>query len=166
MTRMMNLLMVGILKSWSEYYGNHQAVSVAVRFIHLVGLVLGGGTALFIDRQVLRAARGNEEEKHEALRYLRNAHALVIPWLATLGITGILMTAADTETFLVSRVYWIKMAVVALLAVNGGVLLLAEKRVMQLGAAKTWSRLVTVSTISFLLWIGALLMGILLTVAA
>jgi uncharacterized membrane-anchored protein len=163
---MMTVLMVGILKSWSEYYGDHQAVSVAVRFMHLVGLLLGGGTALFIDRQVLRAARGNEEEKHEALRYLRSAHVVVVPWLMILGITGILMTAADTETFLVSRVYWIKMAVVALLAVNGGILLLAEKRVMRLGTTKTWSQLATVSTISFLLWIGALLMGTLLTVAA
>jgi hypothetical protein len=158
--------MAGILKSWSEYYGNHQAVSVAVRFIHLVGIVLGGGTALFIDRHVLRAVRGSDKEKREALRYLRSAHVWVIPWLVALGMTGILMTAADTETFLVSRVYWIKMAVVALLAVNGGVLLLAEKRVTRLGTTNTWSHLVTVSTTSFLLWIGALLMGTLLTVAA
>jgi hypothetical protein len=163
---MMSFLSIGVLEWWSEYYGNHQAVSVAIRFTHLMALILGGGTALFVDRQVLRAARREDADRQEALRVLSSAHRLVVPWLVVLGITGVFMTAADTETFLSSRVYWIKMAVVALLAVNGCLLLASENRARRMGTPKSWSSVVTVSTISFLLWVGALLMGTLLTVAA
>jgi hypothetical protein len=159
-------LMVGIVKWWSRYYGNHQIVSVAIRFTHLTALLLGGGTALFIDRQVLRAARRNAAGKQEALRALSSSHRLVVPWLVVVGITGAFMTAADTETFLNSRVYWIKMAVVALLVVNGVLLLAAENRAKEMDSRESWARVVAVSTISFLLWVGALLMGTLLTVAA
>ncbi len=161
-----NILSIEILRWWSAYYGNHQAVSVTVRFIHLVALLLGGGTALFVDRRIIRARRLGETGRMEALRELHKAHRLVVPWIAVLAITGVFMTAADTDTFLVSRVYWIKMAVVALLAGNGIVLLVTERRAMRSGMAGSWPRIVTSSTVSFILWIGALLLGTLLTVAA
>jgi uncharacterized membrane protein len=162
---MSTLVMLGIVKWWSGYYGNHQLISVGIRFAHLMALMLSGGTALFVDRRVFRAVRANETEKQEMLCALHSAHRLIIPWVVVLGLTGILMTAADTETFLVSKVYWIKMTVVALLGINGIALLVAERKAGD-GNPKAWSRVVTASTISFLLWIGALLMGTLLTVAA
>ena len=38
---------------WSALYSDHQAVSVTVRFLHLAGLLVGGGTALVADRHLL-----------------------------------------------------------------------------------------------------------------
>jgi hypothetical protein len=161
----MMTLIVGILKWWSGYYGDHQIVSVAVRFVHVAALIFGGGTALFVDRHVLRTARLTQEQRADAFRVLGSSHRQVVPWLVVLTITGFLMTAADLDTYLGSRVYWIKMGMFGLLLINGAVLLATEKRVRQVGIAQAWSRLVTVSTVSLVLWIGALLMGMLLTVA-
>ena len=45
-----------LVESWSEYYGSNQVVSVTIRALHLAGLVVGGGTALVADRQILEPA--------------------------------------------------------------------------------------------------------------
>jgi hypothetical protein len=82
------------------------------------------------------------------------------------GSTGVLMTAADTSTFLVSKLYWIKMVTVGLLVANGFAMLMAERRARQIGVGEGWSRLVAVSTISAILWLTTLFLGTLLTVAA
>ena len=50
------------------------------------------------------------------------------------------MLAADLETFLYSRVFWIKMGLIALLLVNGAVLTSAERRASR-GDADAWGRL-------------------------
>ncbi len=93
---------------WSSFYGQHQIVSVVIHFLHLAALVLGAGTALFADRQVLRAARLGPPEHEAVMGILHRAHPHVVPWLVVVGSTGVLMTAADTSTFLASALYWIK----------------------------------------------------------
>ncbi|MBZ5496999.1 MAG: hypothetical protein LAP85_11405 [Acidobacteriia bacterium] len=162
----MLVLLVGVAAWWSSYYGNHQVASVTIRFLHLAGLIMGGGTGLFADRQVLRAARSAPGEREAVLATLSRAHAHVISWILIVGITGALMTAADTATFLASKVYWAKMILVGLLIANGVALFFVERRTRRLGAASEWSRLVIVSTISAVLWLVTLFMGTLLTVAA
>lgn len=162
----MLILMVGIVAWWSSYYDHHQIVSVTIRFLHLAGLVMGGGTGLFADRQVLRAARSALAEREAVLVTLSRAHAHVISWILIVGITGVLMTAADTATFLESKLYWIKMILVGLLIANGVALFFVEGRTRRLGAATEWPRLVVVSSISAVLWLATLFLGTLLTVAA
>ena len=162
----MLIVLVGVVAWWSSYYGNHQIASVAIRFLHLTGIIMGGGTGLFADRQVLRAAISAPAEREAVLVTLSRAHAHVISWILIVGITGALMTAADTATFLVSKVYWIKMALVGLLIANGIALFFVESRTRRLGAATEWPRLVLVSTISAVLWLTTLFLGTLLTVAA
>jgi hypothetical protein len=153
------------VESWAAFYGDHQAVSVAVRFLHLAGIVVGGGTALLTDRRTLRALRSGDEARGVALVELASAHRVVVPALALVAATGILMAASDTETFLNSRLYWSKMGLVALLLLNGLGLQAAE-RAAAAGKPKGWTGLGLASAASLLLWLAILLTGVWLTVAA
>ncbi len=158
-------LLAGVIYAWSGYYGNHPFVSVFVRFAHLSAIALGGGSALLTDLWVLKAKNAQLTEKESVFQSLRRIHGYVIPWIAVLVVTGILMTLADFDTFWNSRIYWIKMALVAMLIMNGVTLLLAEHRTRRIGLAAGWRRLVRVSMISFILWITTLFAGTYLTVA-
>jgi uncharacterized membrane protein len=161
------VILVGLAAWWSSYYGNHQIVSVAIRFLHLAALLLGGGTGLFADRQVLGALRAGNQEREEVLATLKRVHAHVVSWIVLVGFTGLLMTAADTTTFLPSKLFWCKMTLVALLLLNGAVMILVERRARRLRAtASSWPPLAIVSAISALLWLAALFLGTWLTVAA
>src|SRR5687768_2234218 len=112
---------------WSEMYSDHQAVSVAVRFLHLAGLLVGGGTALVADRHLLAAMRRDAVTRTAALGLVGASHRIVVPALALMALTGLLMATADLETYLSSRLFWIKMTIVGLLLVNGAVLVLTER---------------------------------------
>jgi hypothetical protein len=153
------------VESWAAFYGDHQAVSVAVRFLHLAGIVVGGGTALLTDRRTLRALRSGGGARDAALAELASAHRVVVPALAVVAATGILMAASDAETFLNSRLYWSKMGLVALLLLNGLGLQAAE-RAAATGKPKGWTALGLSSAASLLLWLAILLAGVWLTVAA
>ena len=159
-------IMAGVIDWWGSYYGDHQLVSVAIRFLHLAGLVLGGGTALYADRQLLRAGRREPEQQETVLAMLHRSHKYVVSWIFAVAITGAAMTAADTQTFLVSEVYWIKMALVGLLMANGAALLYLERRTARIGTAAAWPSLVAAASASAVLWLATLFMGTLLTVAA
>ena len=80
--------------------------------------------------------------------------------------TGVLMTAADWSTFEVSRLFWIKMGLFALLVVNGGALVVAERRYAEGADVEKWRRVILASGASCLLWLLILLIGEWLTVAA
>jgi hypothetical protein len=151
--------------SWAAYYGDHQMVSVAVRFLHLSGIVLGGGTALAADRRTLRALRSGQGQRDAALAELAAAHRVVVPALALVVATGILMAASDTETFLNSRLYWSKMGLVTLLLLNGLGLQAAE-RAAGAGRPAGWTALGLASVASLLLWLAILFAGVWLVVAA
>jgi len=86
--------------------------------------------------------------------------------MIVLGITGILMTAADSSTYFASKIFWVKMTLVALLLSNGAAIVLAERRIGRVGVAIGWRRLAITAAVSVLLWLTILYMGVLLTVAA
>jgi hypothetical protein len=151
------------VKSWAAFYDAHHVVSVTVRYLHLAGLVVGGGTALASDWQILRAARSDASERIATLATLRGAHRVVVPALALVVATGVLLTAADTGTFLISRLYWTKLSFVTLLLINGAGLVAAEKRA---ATGMSWRWLSFASIASLLLWLLILHLGVWLTVAA
>jgi hypothetical protein len=155
-----------LVQSWSDYYGSHQVLSVTVRFLHLTGLVVGGGTALAADRQILGALRSDAAQRVATLASLGSAHRVVVPALGLVVLTGSLLTAADAATFFASPLYWWKMALVALLLVNGGVLVAAEARAERHAGAKGWGWVALASGVSLVLWIVILFVGVRLTVAA
>jgi uncharacterized membrane-anchored protein len=158
--------MIGMVAWWSSYYGDHQWVSVTIRFLHLAGLILGGGTALFADRQVWSARKGGPGERQAVIATLNRAHLHVVSWILIVGSTGLLMTAADTATFLPSRLYWSKIVLVGILVANGGLMVLIERNADRDGVSATWPKLVAISVTSAVLWLSTLFLGTLLTVAA
>ena len=153
------------IRGWAAYYDAHRAVSVAVRWLHLGGLLLGGGSALAADRHVLRALRAGRELREASLGVLESSHRVVVPAMAVVVLSGLLMTASDTATYLGSRLYWTKMGLVALLLLNGTALLAAERAVRR-GRGKGWTGLTVVSAVSLVLWLVILYFGVWLTAAA
>lgn len=148
---------------WSSTYSDDRLVSVSVRFLHIAGLVVGGGMSITTDRAVLRAWRGDETARSAALASLARAHRTVVPALVVVVATGVLMTAADTGTFFASPIYWTKISLVALLFANGAGLFAAERVA---AAGREWRRLAIGSAASLALWIVLLFVGTLLTAAA
>jgi hypothetical protein len=152
---------------WSAYYADHQMVSLAIRYIHLAALMVGGGTALAIDRVVLGTARNRtEDRRHAAFTALRGSHRVVVPSLAVVTVSGILMTVADWTTFASSTLFWSKMVSFLLLVLNGGVLVAAERAFAKNGDLGLWRRLVAASAVSCALWLIVLWIGEWLTTAA
>ena len=151
-----------VLSWWSSAYADHRAISVAIRFLHIAGLVVAGGTAIATDRSILLAA-ADATRRPAALLTLSRSHYTVVPALALIVATGVLMTASDTTTFFASPVYWTKQSFVVLLLANGYGLVVAERLAKQ---GKPWTRLAMGSAASLFFWFVLLLMGTLLTVAA
>lgn len=154
--------------SWSAYYSDHQMVSLVIRYIHLAALMVGGGTALAIDRVVLGTARRSDHDRrHAAVTALKGSHRVVVPALVVVTATGILMTAADWTTFEASRLFWSKMTAFGLLVINGMVLVGAERHYARHAHVPLgWRRVVLASGTSVLLWLLILWIGEWLTIAA
>ncbi len=152
------------LGSWSTYYGDHQAASVGIRFLHLAGLLVGGGTAVRTDWGLVWARRA-VDARAAMLEQLAASHRVVVSSLVLVVLTGAAMATADVDAFLASRVFWLKMGLFATLLANGTMILVAERRVRSSTAA-LWAPLALVSAISLTLWFVLLLVGTWLTVAA
>ena len=157
-----------LVNSWAAYYSDHQMVSLAIRYLHIAALMIGGGTALAIDRVVLGTARrATDDRRHAAMQALAGSHSVVVPSLVIVTLSGVLMTAADWDTFVASRLFWIKMGLFIVLLANGGLLVAAERRYASGGAdVAKWRRVIAVSGASVVLWLVILLIGEWLTVAA
>ena len=142
-------------------------VSLLIRYLHLAALMIGGGTALAIDRVVLGTARTRTEDRRRAAwQALQGSHRVVVPALAVVAITGVLMTAADWSTFEASRLFWSKMIAFGLLIANGAALVAAERRYSQTTDVQMWRRVILASGASVLLWLLILWIGEWLTIAA
>jgi hypothetical protein len=159
-------LPAGMIGAWSAYYESHALLSVTLRFLHMSAIVLGGGAGVWTDWQILKAAKSGTAEREAVLKLLSRSHMYVVPWMLVLVVTGALLTAADTRTFFVSKVFWVKIAMVALLVSNWVLLLILESRARQFGIKTVWSKLVLTSCLSALFWQTTLFAGTLLTVAA
>jgi uncharacterized membrane protein len=80
------------------------------------------------DRSVLTAVTRGAAERESLLTSVRNTHSVVLAGLVAIMISGVLLFAADLDTYLVSRLFWTKMALVVLLMINGLALTAAERR--------------------------------------
>jgi hypothetical protein len=147
-----------LIESFSSLYGSHAALRTAVEFTHIAGLVLGGGCAIAADLATLTAARDGSAARATELQLLTRTHRLVVVGLAALFGSGLLLLAADLETYWYSRIFWLKMGLVVLLLVNG-VLLLRGERQASRGDARAWTRLHYTATASLVLWFLTTLAG-------
>jgi hypothetical protein len=154
------------IHTWAAYYDDHRTISVLIRFVHLAAIVFGAGSALVLDQRVLRAAWKFPSGRDEVVASLRSEHPKIITCVAILGFTGILMTAADSATFVSSKLFWFKMALIAALIANGGLMMKAERGMGRLGGTVGWTRIAVASAISGLLWLAILYVGTLLSATA
>jgi hypothetical protein len=138
----------GLLISWGSVYANHAALRTLVTFTHVGSLLVGGGFALAADRTTLAAGAPGEARLDE----LHRTHAIVLAALALLAASGLLLFAADADTFIHSPLFWIKIALVALLLANGAVLRAAGSRAAA-GGARAWRVLRVTSAASIVLWL-------------
>lgn len=153
-----------LAEPWNSLYSDSKAVASAVLFLHLVPLLLAGGAAITADRATLRAARGTPEDRARQIRDLARVHAVVLGGLTLSFVSGVLLFLSDVDEFLGSPVFWVKLALVGLLLLNGFMMTRTEKSLGAGGEETThWARLRTISVLSLILWTTTTLVGVVLT---
>jgi len=150
-----------LLGSWAHLYADSKAVSSGVTFLHLGGVLLGGGFAIAADRMTIRYSRNPTPVGERHLSELHAIHRPVMLGLLATLLSGLLMFTADVSVYLPAPLFWGKMAVIALLLVNGARLRATETRIRQglLSGTAGWVRLRRSAQLSAFLWFGALLLG-------
>lgn len=164
---------IALCAPWNDLFGHSKLISGGVLGIHIMALVIGGGLAIAADRMTLRVAAGDSAARRMQLREVRAVHSLVLAGIVLLFVSGVLLAAADVETFLPSPIFWVKLLFVALLVVNGAFLTHTERRVMERSdldspniADNEWTRVRFFSMSSVFLWIATAVVGIVLSNAA
>ena len=147
-----------LLDSWSSLYSNHAALRTAIGFVHIGGLMAGGGCAIATDLATIIAARRKPDVESALLQLLKRTHFIVLAGLIALGVSGVLLFAADVETYLSSRIFWLKMGLMLALLVNG-IRLLRDERRAKNGEIRAWSRLHFTAVTSLVLWFLTTLAG-------
>jgi hypothetical protein len=146
--------LVHALQPWNDYYSHSKAAEIIVTCLHVGGLLLAGGLAIGADRGTFRAMHYPIAERPRHLRDLADVHKWVLAGLALVLVSGLLLLAADVETFAGSWLFWTKMALVLVLLVNGFVMTRTERVLAgQPGATSpAWGRLHRVAIASVSLW--------------
>ena len=147
-----------VFDAWNSIYSNHALLRTTVNFMHVGGLMLGGGCAITADLATIEAVREGPIGRRSQLHVLKRTHTIVLTGIAALVISGLLLFAADADTFLHSRMFWLKMGLMGTLLLNGFVMLLGERKVLR-GDARAWGRLHMVAVSSLLLWFLTTLAG-------
>ena len=138
-------------------------VSAGTLFFHLAPLIAGGGVAFAADLGTLRAFRQGAAERTRQVTELAGTHRLVLFGLTLSFVSGILLFLSDVETFMGSIYFWIKLACVGLLLVNGFVLTRVEAALARTPADdRLWGRLRTLAILSATMWIVTTLVGVVL----
>ena len=150
------------LQPWADLHANHLVVSVGLTFLHLAGLVVGGGAAIGADWRAIRAA--TEEARREAAAQMHVHHPTIRTALAVVLMSGIGMAAADLEVYAASTVFLVKMTLVAVLVANGLLLQRAAARAAR--DPQHGARLAATSAVSLVVWLGLVLAGAVLEVSA
>jgi uncharacterized membrane protein len=144
------------VQGWEHLYSHSAVLRTLIGFAHIAGLVIGGGMAIVADRATLSAYRRGDGRGAE-LATIRSAHRIVIGGLAVVAVSGALLLASDLDTYLHSRIFWIKMALVGLLLVNGFALTTFSRRAD--ADDLKWRQLAYAAGISLSLWLLTTLTG-------
>jgi hypothetical protein len=148
-----------LLAEWSHLY-RHTPVNTAVTYLHLVGIMVGGGVAVTADRASLQLSPATPDWAAELAR-LAGVHRWVLTGLGLIFATGLLMALADLGGLMNSVVFWVKMGLVGLLLANGYLRMRSETALRQ-GVSNAWTGFRRTSAASLVLWFVVLLAGALL----
>lgn len=150
-----------LIARWAHLYGQTRAVSATVTYVHLVGILAGGGVAVATDVAALRLSPSRVADWPGELDRLAAAHRWVVGGLALLFGSGLLLALSEFGSFATSAVFWTKMGLVALLLANGYARLRCEIALRQ-GVLARWSWFRRTSLASLALWFLVLFFGALL----
>lgn len=149
-----------LIERWARLYNDHKAVSDAVTFAHLAGILVGGGVAVASDRAAIQLARTSDVPYVPPLGG-RDVHRWVVVGLAVITVSGLGMLFADLHTYTTAPLFWVKMGLTLILIGNGWVRMKAEEAVLA-GVAAARSRFRRTSVASLVLWLVILLAGVML----
>ena len=146
------------VQSWTDVYSHSSVLRTLVGFVHVAGLVGGGGAAIAADRATLKATRRGALVGRNELTAIHTTHRVVVAGLAAVILSGVMLFAADVETYSVSRIFWVKMGMVAALMINGALLVRVGRdgRVPNPGLRSALRRM---TVISMALWFLTTLAG-------
>jgi len=147
-----------LIDTWASLYANSAAIRSGVAFAHVGALLGGGGCAVAADLWTLKASQRGTASVQAELERLHGVHRIVVANLAIVIVSGLLLMGADFDAYLVSTAFWIKMALVVALVVNGAVLVRTSIRIAT-GDARAVRRVRVVSMASLTLWFVTTLMG-------
>jgi len=139
-------------------------------FGHIGGLIAGGGLALASDRATLRIDVDDESARSRHLDELARQRFPVNVAFVVAIVSGALLFFADVEAFATSRIFWAKMALMALLLVNLAVMARVESALrdgvpqgpLESSAsahARLWRRRRASAVVSVALWFVLVLAG-------
>jgi hypothetical protein len=111
-----------LVAGWAALYSGSAVLRTLVSFFHVAGLVSGGGAAVAADRATLKATRRGTTVTRDQIVSIHNTHRIVIVSLAAVIVSGVLLFAADVDTYAPSKLFWTKMAMVGLMMLNGTIL--------------------------------------------
>jgi hypothetical protein len=154
--------LVDLLKPWSDFYGHSKLAETIVLFVHVGGLLLGGGFAVASDRATLRALRRSAEERAMQRHELSTAHRWVLTGIVLIALSGLALVTSDIETFWGSPIYWTKMALVVALLANGLLITRAEAALDRddTAASPGWAALHRTAVVSVGWWFSITALGI------
>jgi hypothetical protein len=158
------------VEPWRRVFAHSPLLSTVILFGHLGGVLAAGGLTVAADRATLRLDPSDDADRR---RHLADLAQLQTPiWIAMVValLSGALLFLADVEAFAASRIFWTKMAFVALLVTNAVAsarLDAALRRDAQGGSghaaspgyARRWRRRRAVAIASAVLWFGLVLIG-------
>jgi hypothetical protein len=159
--------LASLSQPWADFFGGSNIVQGLVTFLHVGGMVVAGGLALASDRSTFRVSGKPGEIRREHVAELGAVHGPVLWALGVVLVSGAALLLADVETFLPSWFFWLKMALVAVLMVNGLTLQRAEKELAaEPESDGAWKRLRWAAGRSVVLWGVVVLLGVLLPLEA
>jgi hypothetical protein len=151
-----------LFEPWAHVYADSKIIATVVTFGHIASLLMAGGLAVATDRATLRALRLAASERGRHLEDLSGVHRLVVGGLTLSVMTGLLLFASDVETFIGSWVFWLKMALICVLLVNGYTMARAERalRADAADSSPAWGNLRRSALVSVALWYVITLAGV------
>ena len=155
--------LVRLTDSWQQLYSNSKGLEILVTFLHVGGLLLAGGLALATDRATLRAIRQAVHDRAQHLDALSSVHQTVLIGLVITFASGVALFLSDVKTFWGSWVFWLKMALIVALLVNGWVMTRAERALRTTGMSeenRAWTHLHNTAAVSLVLWYAITLAGV------
>ena len=152
-----------LAEPWATLYDNSTLLMNGVMFSHIGGFLVAGGLALAADRSVFRASKADASVRRVHVAELNAIHTPVVVGLGLSFVSGFLLFFADVSTFATAPVFWIKMGFLAALLLNGAAL---RRTGHQLAAGdmteRAWQALRRSAAASSLLWLVAVLTGVML----